>query len=138
MIKADFIVQGLTNLSGGEVITLWTTAVNPELAAAILDTSIVLFDEYAEADSVSSQIKLTRDGLELQVRHVENQLLAVEKMELNLGLRLRSARAESVMIEGRTKELSIDLELLTRKEDFCRQRVASLLCTDIMYQWIHP
>ncbi len=126
VIKADFIAQGLTNLSGGEVITLWTTAVSPELAAAILDTSIVLFDDYAETDSVSSQIKLTRDGLELRVRQIENQLLAVDKNESNLGLRLRSARAESVMIEGRTQELSIDLELLTRKEDFCRERAASL------------
>ncbi len=126
MIKAEFIAQGLTNLSGGEVITLWTTATSPELAAAILDTSLVLFNKYAEADSVSSQIKLTRDGLDLRIRELQNQLLGVEKEKSSIGLRLSAARAESVMIEGKTRELGKDFELLQRKEAFCRGRVANL------------
>ncbi len=126
MIKAEFIAQGLTNLSGGEVITLWTTATSPELAAAILDTSLAVFDEYAEADSVSSQIKMTRDGLEFQVRKIANKVLAIDKSQESLGQRLQAARAESVMVAGKTRELGIDLDLLRRKEDYCRGRITTL------------
>ncbi len=125
-IRAEFIAQGLTNLSGGEVITLWTTATSPELAASILDSSLALFDAYAEVDSVSSQIKLTGDGLRLRVRELQNQMLGVDKKESSLGLHMKAARAESVMIEGKTRELRIDLKILQRKEDFCRGRVAAL------------
>ena len=68
VIRTEFIAQGLTNLAGGEVITLWTTDTSPQGAAALLDTSLALFVEYAEADTVSSQLKLTRDGLKLQIQ----------------------------------------------------------------------
>lgn len=126
VIRAEFIAQGLTNLSGGEVITLWTTATSPELAAAILDTSLVLFNAYAEADSVSSQLKLTRDGLIIRTRELENQLLGVEKKEAGLQLRLEAARAESTMIEGKIRELGVDLSALQRREAYCRGRVEDL------------
>ncbi len=126
VIRAEFIAQGLTNLSGGEVITLWTTATSPELAAAILDTSLALFNAYAEADSVSSQLKLTRDGLTIRTRELENQLLGVEKKEAGLELRLEAARAESTMIEGKIRELGVDLKTLQRREAYCRGRVEDL------------
>ena len=45
IIKAEFIATGLTNLAGGEVVTLWTTGKSPEMAGAIIDTSIAIFME---------------------------------------------------------------------------------------------
>jgi len=126
VIRTEFIAQGLTNLAGGDVITLWTTGTSPELAQAFIDTSLVLFNEYAESDTVSSQLKLTRDGLRLQMGELQNQLAAVDRKEAGLGLRLKAARAESLMVAEQTRELAVDLELLERKRAFCLERVSGL------------
>lgn len=122
VIAAEFIAQGLTNLQGGEVITLWTTATSPELAASLLDSSITLFNGYAESDSVSSQIKLTRDGLRLNIQELQNQLLEIERLEGNLALRLQSARAESLMVAEQAREIGFDIESQKRQQAFFRNR----------------
>ena len=110
VIRTEFIAQGLTNLAGGEVISLWTTATSPELAAAVIDTSLVLFNEYAEADSVSSQIKLTRDGLRLQASELGNRLAAVDLAEAVIDLKLSEARAESLVVVEKHRDLALRLE----------------------------
>ena len=126
VIQAEFIAQGLTNLAGGEVITLWTTATSPELAAALIDTSLVLFNEYAEADSVSSQIQLTRVGLELKVGELKNRLLAVDRQEARIGLDLAAARAESLGVAGKYRVLAVDLRKFEREVQYCNRRVEDL------------
>lgn len=126
VIRAEFIAQGLQNLQGGDVITLWTTATSAELAAAVLDTSLVLFNEYAEADTVSSQLKLTRDGLLLQISGLETQLLAMDKQEATIKLRLEQARAESLMVVAESQDLALELDKLDGKIAFCEGRVLDL------------
>jgi hypothetical protein len=126
VIKSEFIATGLTNLAGGEVVTLWTTATSPELAAALVDTSIALFQEYAESDTLSSQIKLTRDGLRLQVDVLRTRLMTVDKREAGLNLDLESARAESLIVAVMDQELGFELEKLQEKRDFFSHRVEKL------------
>lgn len=126
VIKAEFIATGLTNLAGGEVVTLWTTGTSPELAAAIIDTSIALFQDYAEADTLSSQIKLTRDGLRLQVEVLKTRLRTVDKREAGLNLDLQAARAESLVVAVLDKELGFELEKLSQKQSFFRKRMETL------------
>ncbi len=126
VIQAEFIAQGLTNLAGGEVITLWTTATSPQLAAALIDTSLVLFNEYAESDSVSSQIQLTRVGLEIQVAGLRNRLLAVDRQEAGIGLDLEAARAESLRVVEKYRILTVDLQKFEREVEYCNRRVEDL------------
>jgi len=126
VIRAEFIAQGLQNLQGGDLVTLWTTATSPELAAAIIDTSLALFAEYAVADTVSSNIKLTRDGLRLQVRNLEYQLEALEREAASLDLQLQSARAESLLVEAEDRQLALDLDKLERKQAWCDRRLRNL------------
>ena len=126
VIQAEFIATGLTNLSGGEVITLWTTATSPELAAALIDTSLVLFHEYAEADSVSSQIQLTRVGLQLKIGELKNRLLAVDRQEAGIGLELEAARAESLQVVEKSRVMIVDLERFAREVEYCKRRVEEL------------
>jgi hypothetical protein len=126
IIRTEFIAQGLTNLAGGEVITLWTTDTSPEGAAALLDTSLALFSAYAEADTVSSQVKLTRDGLVLQIQEIRNNLLAVDRQEASLALRLEAARAESAVVAYRRRDLELDMQAFDRKREFCATRVEAL------------
>lgn len=125
-IQAEFIAQGLQNLQGGEVITLWTTATSPELAAAILDTSLTLFSEFAEADTISSQLKLTRDGLLLQIRNQEVQLRALEGEETRLSFMLESARADSLLVVAEDQRLALDLDRLQRQHEYFQQRLVAL------------
>jgi hypothetical protein len=125
-IRAEFIAQGLQNLQGGDVITLWTTGTSPELAASLLDTSLTIFAEYAEADSVSSQIKLTRDGLLLQIRGLENQRAEVRRRAGALELELESARADSLQVVAQNEELILDRDKLDRRLEFLERRIADL------------
>jgi hypothetical protein len=126
VIRAEFIAQGLQNLQGGDVITLWTTATSPELAAAILDTSVELFADFAEADTVSSQLKLTRDGLLLQMRNLAVQLQSLAGEEEHLELQLTAARAESLQVHAEDRRLALDLDRLARQLHYQEQRLASL------------
>jgi len=129
VVRTEFIATGLTNLAGGEVVTLWTTGTNPELASAIIDTSIALFLEYAEADTLSSQIKLTRDGLKLQVQVLETRFLSVDKQEVTLNLQLEAARADSLVVAVLDQELGIDLKKNRRLQDLYQDRLEDLVET---------
>ncbi|MEZ4386826.1 MAG: Wzz/FepE/Etk N-terminal domain-containing protein [Candidatus Krumholzibacteriia bacterium] len=126
VIKAEFVAQGLQNLQGGEVITLWTTATSPDLAAAILDTSLVLFTEYAESDSVSSQLKLTRDGLLLQIERLHSDLTAVDKRAGAIELLLAQARAESLMVAAEDQGYALRLDRLKAQQDYHERRLVDL------------
>lgn len=126
VIRTEFIATGLTNLAGGEVVTLWTTATDPGLASAIIDTSIALFHDYVEADTLSSQIKLTRDGLKLQVQVLETRFLSVDKKEIALNLQLEAARADSLVVAVMDQELGIDLKKISRRQDLYKKRITDL------------
>ena len=126
-IRTEFIATGLTNLAGGEVVTLWTTGVSPELAAALIDTSIAMFKEYAEGDTLSSQIQLTKDGLKLQIEMLETRFLSVDKKEVSLNLRLMATRADSLVISVLGEELGIEMEMINRRQDFYRSRIKDLV-----------
>lgn len=126
VIRAEFIAQGVQNPQGGDVITLWTTGTSPQQAAAILDTSLALFAGFAEADTVSSQIKLTRDGLLLQMRRLEVQLDGLIGEERRVALQLASARAESLQVVSEDQRLALDLDQLAKQLGFYQKRLEAL------------
>lgn len=126
VIKTEFVAQGLQNLQGGDVITLWTTATSPELAAAILDTSIVLFIEYAEQDSVSSQVKLTKEGLRLKIDRLRADFGMIEKRRRSLDLRLESARAESMLVIAEDLGFSLSIDRFIAAQDLYERRLVDL------------
>jgi hypothetical protein len=120
VIKAEFVAQGLQNLQGGDVVTLSTTATSPALAAAILDTGIALFEDFAESDSVSSEMRLTRDGLRIQIAQKRAQLEALRAEEANLALKIAAAVADSAKIETEARE--IELEIARNDAEVARYR----------------
>jgi hypothetical protein len=126
VIRTEFIATGLTNLAGGEVVTLWTTGTSPEQARAVIDTSIALFREYAESDTMSSEIQLTREGLKLNVEILQTRLMGVDKKEAALNLQLKAARADSLVVAVLDQELGIELEKLKTRQGFYQQRLTSL------------
>ena len=126
VIRAEFIAQGLQNLQGGDVITLWTTGTSPELAAAILDTSIALFEAYSEADTVSSQLKLTRDGLLLEVEGLQGRLEAVDRDDATIVLQLEKARADSALVVAEDLGMVLRMDGLDRHVEYCERRLVDL------------
>ncbi len=126
VIKADFVAQGLQNLQGGDVVTLSTTAASPEMATATLDTGITLFMEFAERDTLSSELNLTRDGLELQIENLETQIAGLEQDTDNAALRLEAAIADSAQIEAQAKQLDIDLAMATAQQARCENQLEVL------------
>ncbi|MBD3222753.1 hypothetical protein GF314_16100 [bacterium] len=126
VIKAEFVAQGLQNLQGGDVITLWTTETGPELAAAVLDSSLAVFVDYAEADTVSSQLKLTRDGLLLQIQELENELVAIDQREAEIGLLLEQARAESLLVVAEDQGFALELERQKALTEYYGRRLVDL------------
>jgi hypothetical protein len=126
VIAAEFISAGLTNLDGGEVVTLWTTATSPELAAALIDTSLAIFNAYAEADSISSQLALTRSGLQLQVQALHTQLLGLDQQRANLDLQLEAASADSLLVALTDRDLGFELDKLNLRRDYFDVRIREL------------
>ena len=109
VIESEYMAPGLHDYVGGDVITLWTIARSPELAAAILDSSIQVFSEFSETETVGSQLQLTRDHLELQIRRQEANLSRLQAEELLLGLQIESSRAESLLVHVEDGHLRLEL-----------------------------
>jgi hypothetical protein len=125
-IEAEFIAPSLHDYFGGEVIILSTLASSPELAVAILDSSLAVFNSSSEADSLGSQIRLSRDHLRLQIRRQESMLERLEGEDLTLDLQIESARAESLLIVAEQQQLLLDLDKLAKKEHFLERRLNTL------------
>ncbi|MFO7653667.1 MAG: Wzz/FepE/Etk N-terminal domain-containing protein [Candidatus Krumholzibacteriia bacterium] len=118
VIRAEFIAQGLQNLEGGDVITLTTFAPDPELAREILNAAIDGFSEYAEEDSLSSNIQLSRRGLRLRMARLRNEAAGLESEAEHVVLKLGAAAAESLQIESEAARIELnirDLEVLSER-----------------------
>lgn len=125
IINADFILRGLQNIQGGNVITLTTLDPDPGQAETILTTAIESFNEYALADTVSSQLELTRNGLKIKIAGLQNQIELVESKKAKLDLDIAVARAESSQVEAEMKLLDLDI----RKRQVAREYLTTFLTT---------
>jgi hypothetical protein len=114
-IQAEFIPRGV-GIQGGDVITLSTLSPDPGTARGILEHSIAVFNEYAEANSVGNSISLSRkrigaeieilsndrdniaikrDLLDLQIARKQQELLGVDIDQEALDLRMREYEVQS-------------------------------------------
>jgi hypothetical protein len=118
IIRAEFIAQGLQNLQGGDVISLTTFAEDPDLARNILATSVKLFASYAEADTLSSGIELTRGGLEIRIERMHAEEMSLDREAKNIELRMAAAMAESLQIESEFGRIGLQI----RDNEVLRER----------------
>lgn len=125
-VESEYLPPGLHDYIGGDVVTLWTIAGSPELAAAILDTSLWMFGEFSEIDTVGSQLKLTRENLELQIRRQETQLERLRNEDSLLDLQIASGRADSLLIIAEDEQLHLDLTRLEKQHVYLHQRLNTL------------
>ncbi len=126
MIGADFILRGLQNIQGGNVITLTILDPDPQQAEAILVTAISAFNAYAVTDTISSQIELTRSGLVIQMASLENRKDLVASKRAKLDLDIAVARAESSQVESQMELLDLAIQKRRVAKDFYKHHLATL------------
>jgi len=125
-IKAEFILKGLQNIQGGNVVTLTILDPDPGQGIEILEAAITAFGDYACADSISSQYNLTRSGIEVQIAGLRNQkdLLVSERQSLDLDI--AAARAESTLVESELARVDLEMEKLAASDRRCEGSLAAL------------
>jgi len=117
VIRTEFAAQSLQDMAGGQIVTLWTTATSPELAAAIIDTSLVVFDQFATADTISSQIKLTQDGLRLQIERMKSQIDALAGEKMLVELRIAETKDNLLLITAEDESMALEIARLQGQQE---------------------
>lgn len=115
-ILADFIPRGV-GTQGGDVVTLTTLSPSRQQAGAILETSIALFNEYAEINSVGNSLSLSRKSLQNEIDKLQNDRadIAIKRDLLNLMIDRKRQELEGVAMEQKKLELRIQ-EFLVEAE----------------------
>lgn len=98
IITADFVMRGLQNVQGGNVVTLGVLDPSPERATRILEAAMDAFDRYAMADTLSNSIALTKRGLRIQIAERKRQQQRVQASVDSLQHEIALAVAESVQV----------------------------------------
>jgi len=115
-IMADFIPRSVGS-QGGDVVTLVTLSPSRQQASAILETSIAIFNEYAEINSVGNSLSLTRKSLQNEIEKLQNDRadIAIKRDLLNLMIDRKRQELEGVSMEQKKLELRIQ-EFLVEAE----------------------
>jgi hypothetical protein len=124
VIKADFIPRGAQNIQGGNVITLQTLSPTPEDAEAVLHSAINSFNEYAEADTVSNGLFLTRRGLQIQIAQLYNDLSQVGTDKKHLEVQIVEKNAELELIKAEQKRIELELSKIKQDNQYRENRIA--------------
>lgn len=98
IINAEFVMRGLQNIQGGNVVTLSVLDPSPDRAARVLEAAMRAFDDYAMSDTLSNSIALTRRGLQIQIAERRRQQARVLARVDSLDTEIALAVAESVQI----------------------------------------
>ncbi len=122
VIHAEFIARGAQNIQGGNVVTLETLSPSPDEARRILEAAIVAFNEYAEADTVASGFFLTRRGLEIQIRQLQNDVDKLDNEKAHLGIEIDKQKAALKVVDGERQRLELELEKVDQDNAY-RDRV---------------
>lgn len=124
-ILADFIPRGV-GTQGGDVVTLTTLSPSRQQAGAILETSIALFNEYAEINSVGNSLSLSRKSLQNEIDKLQNDRadIAIKRDLLNLMIDRKRQDLEGVAMEQKKLELRIQEFLI--EAELRQDKAASL------------
>lgn len=123
MIRSDFILRGLQNIQGGDIITLTVMDPSPERAERVLDASIEAFAEYAVSDTLSNSIALTSRGLEIQIAELRRQQDSLQERHERLSADIALAQAESLQIDTQIEQMESAIERVEVQNEQVRSQI---------------
>ncbi len=109
IITADFIARGSQNIQGGDVVTLATLVRDPQEGKAILDAAIAAFNDYANADTLASGIRLTRAGLEVRIASLEIDKEKLASKGERLTLAIAEVERELAQVDAQRRRAELEL-----------------------------
>ncbi len=116
-IKSHFILRGLQNIQGGDIITLTVLDPDPRWAVKVLDASIDAFSAYALEDSLSNSIALTQRGLNIRMAELRRQQRELDEKQERIEADIALAEAESLQIDVKVVGLESAIAQIKVKTD---------------------
>jgi hypothetical protein len=112
IILAQYVSSAIQFMAGGEVITLTNLSTDPGRAVSILECSIHSFNSQGFADSLSSDLHLTKKGIEVRMQGIAQDIEMVESKESKVALEIKQVQGELKLIDYERKKMDLDLKTL--------------------------
>ncbi|MEN8008611.1 MAG: Wzz/FepE/Etk N-terminal domain-containing protein [Candidatus Krumholzibacteriota bacterium] len=123
VVRAEFVASAIQFMAGGDVITLTNLDTDRERAGAILEGAMAAFNSQGFGDTLSSDLNLTRKGIEVRMRGINHDIDLVQAKEDKISLEIEQMQGEQKLIEYERKKLDLDLKTLA-EENAWRRRAA--------------
>jgi capsular polysaccharide biosynthesis protein len=115
IILAQFVPGAIQFMAGGDVITLTNLSTDPGRAVAILESAMVSYSNQSFSDSLSSDVQLTKKGIEVRMRGITYDIELVGAKEEKVTLEITQMQGEMKLIEYERQKLGLDLKVLTEE-----------------------
>ena len=123
IIRAEFVSSAIQFMAGGDVITLTNLDTGQTRSGAILESAMASFNNQGFRDTLSSDLNLTRKGIEVRMRGINHEIDLVGAKEDKISLEIVQIQGEQKLIEYERQKLVLDLKTLT-EENAWRKRAA--------------
>jgi hypothetical protein len=127
IIRATFVPSALQFMAGGDVITLNNLATDPDLAVATLAKSMESFNRQGEADSLGSDINLTRKNIKNRMDGIRHDIDLVGSKEERIALEIEQVKSEQILIDYERRNLVLDLKTLGEENAWIRRAAENTL-----------
>lgn len=131
IVQATFVPSALQFMSGGDVITLKNLAVDPDLASRTLAKAMESFNRQGEADSLGSDLNLTRKRIHNTIERIQQDIDLVASREEKAALEIKKVEGELVMINYERQNLVLNLKTLA-DENSWRKRAAENTLAEVV------
>ena len=123
VVRAEFVASAIQFMAGGDVITLTNLDTGQARSGAILECAMASFNNQGLRDTLSSDLNLTRKGIEVRMRGIRHEIELVGAKEDKISLEIVQMQGEKKLIDYERKKLVLDLKTLT-EENAWRKRAA--------------
>ncbi len=130
VVRAEFVTSSIQFMPGGDVITLTNLSTDPARAVAILASAMTSFSNQGLSDTLSSDLHLTRKGIEVRMRGIANDIELVDAKESKVVLEIVQMQGELKLIEYEHQKLKLDLKTLV-EENAWRRRAAENILVEV-------
>ena len=130
VVRAEFVTSSIQFMPGGDVITLTNLSTDPARAVAILASAMTSFSNQGLSDTLSSDLHLTRKGIEVRMRGIANYIELVDAKESKVVLEIVQMQGELKLIEYEHQKLKLDLKTLV-EENAWRRRAAENILVEV-------